>query len=51
MAIPLDSAYHGTKFALEGLSESLQYFTSLFSKKLLLSQEQEENMSSTTLIA
>ena len=25
IAMPLDSAYHGTKFALEGLSESLQY--------------------------
>jgi short-subunit dehydrogenase len=25
VAVPLDSIYHGTKFALEGLSESIQY--------------------------
>ena len=25
IAIPFDSIYHGTKFALEGLSESMQY--------------------------
>ena len=25
IAFPYDSIYHGTKFALEGLSESIQY--------------------------
>ena len=37
IAIPLDSAYHGTKFALEGLSESLQYEVEQFGIKIILS--------------
>jgi len=36
MAIPLDSAYHGTKFALEGLSESLQYEVEQFGIKIII---------------
>ena len=36
IAIPLDSAYHGTKFALEGLSESLQYEVEQFGIKIIL---------------
>ena len=36
IAIPLDSAYHGTKFALEGLSESLQYEVEPFGIKIIL---------------
>jgi NAD(P)-dependent dehydrogenase (short-subunit alcohol dehydrogenase family) len=36
IAIPLDSIYHGTKFALEGLSESLQYELEPFGIKIIL---------------
>lgn len=36
IAIPLDSAYHGTKFALEGLSESLQYEVEPFGITIIL---------------
>jgi short-subunit dehydrogenase len=36
IAIPLDSAYHATKFALEGLSESLQYEVEQFGIKIIL---------------
>ena len=36
MAIPLDSAYHGTKFALEGVSESLQYEVEQFGIKIII---------------
>ena len=36
IAIPLDSAYHGTKFALEGLSESLQYELEQFGIKIII---------------
>ena len=36
IAIPLDSAYHGTKFAIEGLSESLQYEVEQFGIKIIL---------------
>jgi short-subunit dehydrogenase len=36
IAIPLDSAYHGTKFALEGLSESLQYEVEQFGIKIII---------------
>jgi len=35
-AIPLDSAYHGTKFALEGVSESLQYEVEQFGIKIII---------------
>jgi short-subunit dehydrogenase len=36
IAIPFDSAYHGTKFALEGLSESLQYEVEQFGIKIII---------------
>jgi short-subunit dehydrogenase len=36
IAVPLDSIYHGTKFALEGLSESLQYELEPFGIKIIL---------------
>jgi short-subunit dehydrogenase len=36
IAIPLDSIYHGTKFALEGLSESIQYELEPFGIKIIL---------------
>jgi short-subunit dehydrogenase len=36
IAIPLDSIYHGTKFALEGLSESIQYELESFGIKIIL---------------
>ena len=36
VAIPVDSIYHGTKFALEGLSESIQYELEPFGIKVIL---------------
>jgi short-subunit dehydrogenase len=36
IAFPFDSAYHGTKFALEGLSESIQYELEQFGIKITL---------------
>jgi NAD(P)-dependent dehydrogenase (short-subunit alcohol dehydrogenase family) len=36
IAVPLDSLYHGTKFALEGLSESLQYELGPFGINIIL---------------
>ncbi|HZD36221.1 MAG TPA: SDR family oxidoreductase [Nitrososphaeraceae archaeon] len=36
IAIPLDPAYHATKFALEGLSESMQYETSPFGIRIIV---------------
>src|ERR687897_1502635 len=36
IAIPFDSIYHGTKFALEGLSESIQYELEPFGIKIIL---------------
>jgi short-subunit dehydrogenase len=36
IAIPFDSSYHGTKFAVEGLSESLQYEVEQFGIKIVL---------------
>ena|SRR5215212_3003479 len=36
IAIPLDSIYHATKFALEGISESIQYELEPFGIKLIL---------------
>jgi short-subunit dehydrogenase len=36
IAIPFDSSYHGTKFALERLSESLQYEVEQFGIKIIL---------------
>ena len=36
IAIPLDSIYHGTKFALEGISESIQYELEPFGIKIVL---------------
>jgi short-subunit dehydrogenase len=36
IAVPLDSIYHGTKFALEGLSESIQYELESFGIKIIL---------------
>ena len=36
IAIPLDSIYHATKFALEGLSESIQYELTPFGIKVIL---------------
>jgi short-subunit dehydrogenase len=36
MSFPLDSIYHGTKFALEGLSESIQYEVEPFGIKIIL---------------
>src|ERR687892_2400257 len=36
ITIPLNSIYHGTKFALEGLSESIQYELEPFGIKLIL---------------
>ena len=36
IAIPLDSIYHGTKFAVEGLSESIQYELEPFGIKIIL---------------
>jgi short-subunit dehydrogenase len=36
IAIPLNSIYHGTKFALEGLSESIQYELEPFGIKIIL---------------
>ncbi|MFL6359457.1 MAG: SDR family NAD(P)-dependent oxidoreductase [Nitrososphaeraceae archaeon] len=36
VAIPLDSIYHGTKFALEGLSKSIRYEVETFGIKIIL---------------
>ena len=36
IAIPFHSIYHGTKFALEGLSESIQYELEPFGIKIIL---------------
>jgi short-subunit dehydrogenase len=36
IAFPIDSAYHATKFALEGLSESIQYEVEQFGLKIIL---------------
>lgn len=36
IAIPLDPIYHGTKFALEGLSECIRYELGLFNIKIIL---------------
>ena len=36
VAIPLDPIYHGTKFALEGLSESIRYELEPFGIKIIL---------------
>jgi short-subunit dehydrogenase len=36
IAIPLDSISHATKFALEGLSESIQYELELFGINIIL---------------
>jgi short-subunit dehydrogenase len=36
IAIPLDSIYHATKFALEGLSESIQYELESFGINIIL---------------
>jgi len=36
IALPLNSVYHGTKFALEGLSESIQYELESFGIKIIL---------------
>src|ERR671921_1227769 len=36
IAVPLDSIYHGTKFALEGVSECLQYELEPFGIKIIL---------------
>jgi NAD(P)-dependent dehydrogenase (short-subunit alcohol dehydrogenase family) len=36
VAIPLDSIYHGTKFALEGLSKSIRYEVEPFEIKIIL---------------
>jgi NAD(P)-dependent dehydrogenase (short-subunit alcohol dehydrogenase family) len=36
IAFPLDPAYHGTKFALEGVSESVHYETQPFGIKVVL---------------
>jgi short-subunit dehydrogenase len=36
IAFPFDSIYHGTKFALEGLSESIQYELEPFGIKIIL---------------
>ena len=36
ISFPLDSIYHGTKFALEGLSESIQYEVEPFGIKIIL---------------
>jgi short-subunit dehydrogenase len=36
VAFPFDSAYHGTKFALEGLSESMRYEVEQFGIKIIL---------------
>jgi short-subunit dehydrogenase len=36
IAIPLSSSYHGTKFALEGLSESIRYELEPFGIKVIL---------------
>ena len=36
MPVPFDSIYHGTKFALEGLSESIQYELEPFGIKIIL---------------
>jgi NAD(P)-dependent dehydrogenase (short-subunit alcohol dehydrogenase family) len=36
ISFPLSSAYHGTKFALEGVSESLRYETQPFGIKVVL---------------
>lgn len=36
IAVPFHSGYHGTKFALEGLSESIQYELEPFGIKIIL---------------
>jgi short-subunit dehydrogenase len=36
ISIPLSSPYHGSKFALEGLSESIQYELELLGIKIIL---------------
>ena len=35
IAVPLDTIYHGTKFGLEGVSESLQYELEQFGIKIV----------------
>ena len=36
IAVPFHSGYHGTKFAVEGLSESIQYEIEPFGIKIML---------------
>ena len=36
IALPLCPAYHGTKFALEGISESMRFETDSFGVKVIL---------------
>jgi len=36
IVVPLDTIYHGTKFALEGACESLQYELEQFGIKIIL---------------
>ena len=36
IAVPLSSSYHGSKFALEGLSESIRYELEPFGIKVIL---------------
>jgi short-subunit dehydrogenase len=36
VAVPLDPAYHGTKFGLEGISESMRYETEPFGIRVIL---------------
>ena len=36
IAIPFDSSYHGTKFGIEGLSESLRYEVEQFGIKIII---------------
>lgn len=36
IAVPLDPAYHGTKFGLEGISESMRYETEPFGIRVIL---------------
>jgi len=36
IAVPLDSIYHGTKYALEGLSECIRYELGSFNIKIIL---------------
>ena len=44
ISFPLNSPYHATKFALEGLSESIQYELEPFGIKIIVIEPLQNNM-------